>query len=898
MASLHQPAAMPALFSEKCLNLRPVISIKAMKRLSAFFLSAFTLVSCSGHFISDADYRSEVVSDFDARSEILDAAGISLDSLHTDRKTSEALEFLYAYMPLGDLMNQTPEFFLECCKYTMKAVNEMPWGKTVPERELRHFVLPPRVNNENLDGCRKVFFEELAPLVGDMTMYDAVLEVNHWCHEKASYSPSDSRTSAPLATVLTSAGRCGEESTLLVAALRSVGIPARQVYTPRWAHIDDNHAWVEAWVDGEWYFLGACEPEPVLNLGWFNAPASRGMLMNTNVFGNYDGPEEKLEITALSTRINLIQNYTPDTRKVEVKVVDTEGNAVRGAKVEYKIYNYAEFYSLATLSTNDCGYSSITSGCGDMLVYASDDNGNFGFAESNAQDSEALTIVLQYNGNSYIPDVHLDIVPPAENSIIPDVDDSLRTACRNRTKQEDSIRTAYAATFRTKSQAEAFANTYGLDVTRTAESLVRSCGNYASIEDFLRYAAEKGKGEKALRLLSLISEKDLHDTPSEVLIDHLDNCPDNCDDYIFSPRIFTELLRPWRGTLLQEVDAGTASLVHDNPAAFVNWCKENITVIDGINNSYLSVNPVRVWQSRIADRRSRDIFFVAMCRCFNVPAWIDPVTSTVKFNSEGKVYDVNFDAEEQEVAGTGTLRLKYDPSPELESPRYYYNFTISSFDGHKFNLLEYDENGSFESGFSNGVELTPGLYLLCTGIRNSSGEVYSHISWFTIKEGRETTVKLRPDFHRNDVSVIGTFHSGLEYIEMPEDRKTSILSTAGNGYYALLLIDKGSEPCVHALKDLETASSRLESWGRPILLVFSSREDYDSFNPENYHLPSNVRFGVDIDGNIHREILFEMKLPDNAPLPFVLMADDSDCMFFFSRGYSIGTGDTLATLAL
>ena len=78
-------------------------------------------------------------------------------------------------------------------------------------------------------------------------------------------------------------GRCGEESTLLVAALRSVGIPARQVYTPRWAHTDDNHAWVEAWADGKWYFLGACEPEPVLNLGWFNAPASRGMLMHTKV---------------------------------------------------------------------------------------------------------------------------------------------------------------------------------------------------------------------------------------------------------------------------------------------------------------------------------------------------------------------------------------------------------------------------------------------------------------------------------------------------------------------------------------------------------------------------------------------------------------------------------------
>ena len=89
-------------------------------------------------------------------------------------------------------------------------------------------------------------------------MEDAILEVNHWCHEKATYQPSDARTHSPLATVYTAIGRCGEESTFLVAALRAVGIPARQIYTPRWAHTDDNHAWVEAWANGKWYFLGAC----------------------------------------------------------------------------------------------------------------------------------------------------------------------------------------------------------------------------------------------------------------------------------------------------------------------------------------------------------------------------------------------------------------------------------------------------------------------------------------------------------------------------------------------------------------------------------------------------------------------------------------------------------------
>ena len=182
----------------------------------------------------------------------------------------EAIEFLYTYMPLGDSVDYSEDYYRECVHYAFLAKEELPWGVSIPEREFKHFVVPVRVNNENLDRFRATYYEELKARVKDLSLYDAVLEVNHWCHEHVNYKGSDSRTSAPMATIKTSWGRCGEESTLLVTALRTVGIPARQVYTPRWAHCDDNHAWVEAWVDGQWHFLGACEPEPVLDLGWFN----------------------------------------------------------------------------------------------------------------------------------------------------------------------------------------------------------------------------------------------------------------------------------------------------------------------------------------------------------------------------------------------------------------------------------------------------------------------------------------------------------------------------------------------------------------------------------------------------------------------------------------------------
>lgn len=278
--------------------------------------------------------------------------------------------FLYAYMTPGDIADYSGEFYLKNVRLALQDRKQTTWGAQIPDLIFRHFVLPVRVNNENLDNAREVFRQELMPRVEKLSMYDAVLEVNHWCHEKVVYTPTDSRTSAPLATVKTAYGRCGEESTFLVAALRAVGIPARQVYTPRWAHTDDNHAWVEAWVDGKWYFLGACEPEPVLNLGWFNAPASRGMLMHTKVFGAYNGPEDVMKTTANYTEINIIDNYA-QSAPVTVTVVDSLGKAVEGARVEFKLYNYAEFYTVASKTTDVSGKASLSAGLGDMLVYAS-----------------------------------------------------------------------------------------------------------------------------------------------------------------------------------------------------------------------------------------------------------------------------------------------------------------------------------------------------------------------------------------------------------------------------------------------------------------------------------------------------------------------------------------------
>ena len=861
-------------------------------------LVALLSVGCTSHFISDQAYRDKVDQDFAKRESIMTASGIQLDAMGLKQDELEAMKFLYAYMPLGDIVNQDFSYFLDSYHLTKKALSQMPWGKSVPEREVRHFVLPVRVNNENLDASREVFFEELAPRIKNMSMNDAVLEVNHWCHEKAIYMPSDRRTSSPLATVKTAYGRCGEESTLLVAALRSVGIPARQVYTPRWAHTDSNHAWVEAWVDGEWCFLGACEPEPVLNLGWFNAPASRGLLMHTNVFGDYNGPEEVVRRTPIYTEINVIENYAPKSASVNVKVVDIEGKPVEGAKVYFQIYNYSEFNSVAYRFTDADGVSSLTAGLGDMMVYASD-GGRFGFSKVTfGKDSEVELKLEHYEGEK-IPQLEMEVVPPVENAQLPEVTDEQRAENTCRMEYEDSLRNAYVATFYTADKAQALASELSLPCDDVTSVMLETRRNYGEIEAFLKDAVKNDRAAMAIALLKSLAVKDLRDTPASVLNDHLYNSKVEADvAKVLCPRISTELITPFREYLQQNIPATLADTVCQSPDVFVKWCKDNLTMCDDISLRYVQLSPKRVWETRLADKESREIFFVAVCRSFGVPAWKDTVTGVVKYEKDGLVYDVDFDAQQQTVAPQGSLVLKYKEIPMLDDPKYSIHFTISKFDGETFRLLNYAKSSTWSSLFKAPSKLDCGYYMLVSGSRMSGGNVLANVQFFTIEKGKTTVVDLGVRDAKDQIRVIGSFNSEAKYLAVPgpkSDERTlkSVLETTGRGYFAVALVDYGTEPTNHAFMDISAAAKELEAWGRPILVVFASEEDYAKFRPEHFSLPSNIHYGIDADGSMRKMMAAEMNLDKGGRLPLIVLADTFNRVVFFSQGYSIGLGDRL-----
>ena len=168
-------------------------------------------------------------------------------------------------------------------------------------------------------------------------------------------------------------------------------------------------------------------------------------------------------------------------------------------------------------------------------------------------------------------------------------------------------------------------------------------------------------------------------------------------------------------------------------------------------------------------------------------------------------------------------------------------------------------------------------------------------------EGETTVVDLKLRDSSEHIRVIGSFDSEMKYMSVPSATaagignvaQKSVLETTGRGYFAVALVDYGTEPTNHAFMDISAVKAELEAWERPILVVFATEEDCRKFRADHFDLPSTVHFGIDIDGKMRDMIAAEMKLDKGGSLPLILVADTFNRVVFFSQGYSIGLGERL-----
>lgn len=844
-----------------------------MKRILLLAFAALLLASCDhgSHFMTDKDYRMQVHADFIARQKQLsghaNALFAGMDKLPQPER--EALEFLYAYMPYSDLADYDQAFYLKQVRTAFKARAEMPWGKTVPEDVFRHFVLVYRVNNENLDTARAVFYHDLKERVKDMSMADAALEVNHWCHEHVAYRASDSRTSAPLATMRTGYGRCGEESTFTVTALRAVGIPARQCYTPRWAHCDDNHAWVEVWIDGEWKFMGACEPDPQLNMGWFSVPSTRCMMVHTKVFGRYNGDEETLVSTPMYSELNLLSHYAP-TRRVTVTVCSPDGRPVEGAKVKFKLYNYAEYYTLATERTDDWGQAFFRTGLGDLLVWVTDGT-HHSYRKVDVRQDSSVSVILGRTDSMLVH--NFEMVPPEAGAPKVVATDEEIAANSRRLAYEDALRNAYLSTFPTENTVRQFSRSNpNLTNEQMWDIFRRGEGNYAELARFL-----ENHMSLALHLyeyLSSFSDKDMRDITADVLEAHFTNPPLDMPYEIYCQgimpaRISNEMVRPYREELAYFKGMSVDEIRR--------WIADSLTVNDAGNYYRCPISPAGVYRLRYTDTHSRDIFFVAACRAAGIPAYLDNATNTIytigdNFKFRAMSLDDVDSLDSESRVHNSTLTLTYrgkDPAV----PVYWPHFTLARLEDGDLRTFDFEDDPRMSS-FPATIGLAPGTYCLSTGSRYSDGAVNSRLEFFTIASGEKAVREIViPSLTPRDMSI-GTVNRNYELFD-----GIALWDYAGKPGMIYINLGNYSEPAKHLVVELRNHQPEMRRWGGMTFMVGPNNVGMDEWNLTNTDISYRK-------GELERLILNATH--GHAQYPLVALIDKNGRILYYSEGYKIG----------
>lgn len=756
-------------------------------------------------------------------------------------RTALALKYLYNTMPYSDLGNYTFSVFWDYASHSVMLWETYEYVRSLPEEIFLNYILYHRVNEEEIDICRAMFYQRIQPC---LTQYRSVGElaqqVNLWCASQVSYRSSDERTASARTVYACGYGRCGEESVFAVNALRSVGIPARQVYVPRWSHCDDNHAWVEVWLDGVWHFMGACEPYPALDRGWFNSAASRAILVHSRWFDTVPprlGAEQVIGWEGITLLLNQTARYAA-VRKLGITVTDEAGVPVRDAIVKIQVLNYAELATIAGLVTDQNGYAGLNIGYGSIhvVVQKGESCAELQIDGRPENSTEEYRCVLKAPGSEEEQWIDFDMYAPAERPC--------QTAENFRNPSEEFDR-------KTAQAAEAHLEK------------VRDWKN-PECERFLQ--GDEETAELRRRLLAVLSEKDQIDLKAEVLEEHLkESLPylgqvpeDIFVSYIMNPRISNEILTLWRKSIAAAYSEEEQELFRKLPVSIWNEIQGRISEQPRRERSSIFMTPGAALRLGIASEMSKKILFVAMARSFGIPARLNPQDQEMEYWEAGEFCPVL-------SAGIPEQKLVLRSEDRKITWKYAQNWTLarrrcfregskaSGNDTFSACRNEFAERGNGiwadkilaldDSGWENGVfeiGLLPGIYRLLTTNRLPNGNQLAKYYDFRICAGQCKTIWLQLREAKTS-ELLGNMRIPdvpLQYIAAeaseceeasvwktkcsPKYRRRCMSEIAGEEKTLFLWLEEGQEPTEHILNELIENRNAFQACSDRIVLILRS----------------------------------------------------------------------------
>ena len=723
------------------------------------------------------------------------------------------LEFFYSTMPAADIGDYDFSLYKKFADFGLFLVENTPWCKGIPEELFFNYILHYRINNEKLEDCRPFFYHALQERIQGKDMKEAALAVNIWCAEHVTYQATDQRTASPLAVLRSSYGRCGEESTLVVTAMRSVGIPARQVYTPRWAHCDDNHAWVEVWCDREWYYLGACEPEPVLNRGWFNNASARAMLVDAKAFLPVEG-EENIGQKGQTLIFNQTARYAP-SRKFTVLLKDPA--PVAGALIHFEMLNGSEFFPLASIPTDERGCASLTLGFGSIHIHAVKDGR---FVEAIVDTGEQTSILLDFS-----QDVALETAYQEDFNFRAPKDNPrntiLLTQEQKKLRQQvngsiDEKRKSYARSFYIQEEAERLAAQFSRP-QRVKEILKAAEGNFREIADFLSLDFGAENKELQLAMLETLLKKDYRDIQSTVLAEHFKealpyqkNAPaDIFAPYILCPRVYYEQLVPYREVISSALDQGTKDLFREQPERVWSYVQQ-FQLDPKLHQEWLIGTPAGTLRSGLAGLMGRRILFTAVCRTLGIAARINPTDLLAQYYSNEEFVNV------ETISEAAGEQVELTLLGGTEKWFYFNNWTLAVLREGSYQTLELTDIPWSEGRLA--LRLEPGSYRLITSKRAPNGNQFARKYCFSLEAGKAKNL----DISLRHIAVADSL-SDIEFAPFEvydeNNQALDIHSLCGSQPAVLVWLEEGAEPTEHILNEFIQAHEVLNKMDCKVIFM-------------------------------------------------------------------------------
>lgn len=802
------------------------------------------------------------------------------------------LRFLYGTMPVRDAGEYGFPVFLSYVRHALWLRGNVEWCRELPEDIFVHHVLYYRINSEDISDCREFFYEQLQGRIQGMSLEEAVIEINYWCAEHAVYEATDSRTASPMTLFRCGKGRCGEESTFAVTAYRSVGIPARQVYTPRWAHCDDNHAWVEVCLRGTWYFLGACEPEEALNKGWFSGPANRAILIHSRTFSDFMNrpSEECIGKEDLLTYYNNTPFYAK-TREFTVAVKDESGCPAAGAFVAVEIPNMAEYFPVVTLKADSKGEARLIIGLGDVWIRAWKEDA---FAEQKASPQltgkTELALKRTTEQSGWITDEweETKFCAPEECPIhlIRETEEQKERNAR-RLKEANELREKrFAACY-----DEELAGAYPEEA-----AMLRTAGeNIGEIQAFLT----KDENPDRRRMLHSLAVKDYKDLKAGILEDHLDCEQRNLTEevyreYLLCPRIHREELTPYRSFIRGYFKKEEKERFIQNPELIWKYIKDTIHYDPEVDYRTICATPIGCLRMKQGNPLAQRILFAAICRSLNLPARLNEVTLAPEYLKEGAFTVPEGFAEGREAKkpakedmATVVLKAKDD-----KKWNYFQNWTIGKLEGVHFETLNY-EDLSFEN---NALELVlePGNYRLITSLRMPGGDQQTLRRVFCLERGEQKSVEMVLWENREESTRLSY---GLKDFEIQDTvgKEHMISGLMTEQPVILAFLGVGAEPTEHVLNELLASA---DHWNEAAVRMIMVLRDPGELRNETLSRVLKTLSGIELYYDKHRnseKAAAEMHV-DAEKLPVLILLQKGLVGTYACAGYNVGSVELILNL--